>query len=79
MLVRDFEKHLNSDEIELIKRMLNVELAVRCGPETSDFFKTDTGVPQGDGYSANAFTFYLANSLANLAERVTVAPTWQQV
>ena len=63
MLVRDFEKHLNPDEIELIKRMLNVELAARCGPETSAFFKTDTGVPQGDGYSANAFTFYLANSL----------------
>ena len=42
--------------------MLNIELAVKCERETSPFFKTDTGVPQGDGYSANEFTYYLANS-----------------
>ena len=62
LLVKDFEKTLESDEVQLIKQMLNVELAVRCGKEMSAFFKTDTGVPQGDGYSANEFTYYLANS-----------------
>ena len=62
-LVRDFEKTLEADEVQLIKQMLNVELAVRCANETSTVFKTDTGVPQGDGFSANEFTYYLAKSL----------------
>ena len=43
--------------------MLNVELSVRCDNEQSDFFKTDTGAPQGDCLSANEFTFYLAKAL----------------
>ena len=29
----------------------------------SDFFQTDTGVPQGDCASVNEFTFYLAKAL----------------
>ena len=44
-LVRDLEKTLEADEVQLIKQMLNVELSARCGKETSTFFKTDTGVP----------------------------------
>ena len=40
----------------LIKIMLNTELTVRRETEESDFFKIDTGVPQGDGLSANEFT-----------------------
>ena len=54
---------LEHDELHLISRLLNTELAVRCGPEMSPFFKTDTGVPQGDGYSTTEFTYYLAHSL----------------
>ena len=46
--------------------MLQVELSVKCGSSTSEFFKTDTGVPQGDGLSANQFTLYLANTLKNI-------------
>ena len=61
-LINDLYKTLNPDEVEMIKRMLNIELAVKCGHDTSPFFETDTGVPQGDGYSSNEFTFYLANS-----------------
>ena len=43
--------------------MLQVELSLNCGNSTGEFFKTDTGVPQGDGLSANQFT--LANTLKN--------------
>ena len=63
LLIQSLETILNADEVNLIKTMLNVELSVRCGREKSDFFPTDTGVPQGDGYSANEFTYYLADSL----------------
>ena len=63
LLIRGLEKVLEADEVNLIRTMLNVELSVRCGKEKSDFFPTDTGVPQGDGYSANEFTYYLADSL----------------
>ena len=31
----------------------------------ANFFKTDTGVPQGDCASTNEFTFYLAKALQN--------------
>ena len=38
---------------------------MKCDNEISEFFTTDTGIPQRGGYSANEFTFYLANSLAD--------------
>ena len=63
LLLEDLSNTLEKDEVHLIKILLGIELSVRCGNETSDFFETDTGVPQGDGYSANEFTFYLANTL----------------
>ena len=43
--------------------MINVYISVKCGKYNSDFFQTDTGVPQGDCASANEFTFYLAKAL----------------
>ena len=43
--------------------MLNTELTVRCETEESEFFKTDTGVPQDGGLSANKFILYLARAL----------------
>ena len=42
--------------------MFNTKLTVRCETKKSDFFKTDTGVPQGDGQSANEFTLYLVRA-----------------
>ena len=45
--------------------MLDIELQVRCGDYYSNLLKTDTGVPQGDGLSANEFTFYLAKALSS--------------
>ena len=63
MLIEDLSKILEPDEVHMIKRLLDVRLAVKCEDELSDFFETDTGVPQGDGFSANQFTFYLANAL----------------
>ena len=49
----------------MLNLMINVQLAVKCGSELSEFFSTDVGVPQGDGYSSNEFTFYFAKSLKN--------------
>ena len=63
MLIDDLSKVINEDELHMLNVMINVQLAVRCGTRIGDFFTTDVGVPQGDGYSANEFTFYLANSL----------------
>ena len=59
----DLSKVIEEDELHMINTMINVQLAVRCGTRIGDFSSTDVGVPQGDGYSANKFTFYLANSL----------------
>ena len=39
---------------------------MKCGLHHSNYFKTDTGAPQGDCASANIFTFYLAKSLHNM-------------
>ena len=66
-LVEDLKDILEPDEVHIIKLMLGTKLAVKCGNETSDLFLTDTGVTQGDGYSANEFTLYLANALADPA------------
>ena len=55
----------NKYELHVISiSMLQVELSVRCGNSCSEFFKQIPLVPQGDGPSANQFTFYL-NTLKN--------------
>lgn len=54
---------LDPDELYLIKIMFDTERTVRCETEESDFFKTDTVVPQGDGLSANELTLYLPRAL----------------
>ena len=66
LLIEDLSKIIKRDELHIISIMLQVELSVKCGSSTSEFFKTDTGVPQGDGLSANQFTLYLANTLKNI-------------
>ena len=66
LLIEDISKIINRDELHIINIMLQVELSVKCGSSTSEFFKTDTGVPQGDGLSANQFTLYLANTQKNI-------------
>ena len=63
VLIDDLRPIINYDELHIIKLLLNVKLAVKCGNETSDFFDTDTGAPQGDCASATEFTFYLAKSI----------------
>ena len=62
ILINDLSEILDNDETHLIKLLINVQLAVKY---KSEFFKTDTGVPQGDYASANEFTFYLAKALQN--------------
>ena len=65
ILLNDLNEILEQDELHLIRILLNVELCSKCGIHTSEYFQTDTGVPQGDCMSANEFTLYLAKSLNN--------------
>ena len=37
--------------------MLDTELAIRCGNEDSESFKTDIVIQQGEGLSANEITY----------------------
>ena len=63
VLINNLNKILEKDEVHLLQLMINVYISVKCGKYNSDFFQTDTGVPQGDCASANEFTFYLAKAL----------------
>ena len=65
-LIKDLQKILDPDEVHIIRQLLDVKLSVRCEKEDSEFFPTDTGVPQGDAFSANQFTFYLAKTLEEI-------------
>lgn len=62
-LITDLQMVLQPDELHLVYKLIQVELAVTVGNHTTTFFKTDTGAPQGDCMSANEFTFYLAKTL----------------
>ena len=63
-LVKDLQKSLNKDELNMIQIMLGTELMVQVGKSRSSTFKTDTGTPQGDCCSSGQeFIFYLAKSL----------------
>ena len=71
-LINDLKTIINTDEIHLLKILLDVKLAVKCGDHITEFFNTDTGAPQGDCASANQFTLYLAKSLQNTTNQITV-------
>ena len=62
-LIEDLKNVLNQDELHLIRILLDVKIAVKCGNCKSRLFSTDRGAPQGDCASASEFTFYLAKSL----------------
>ena len=62
-LLEDLKNDLNQDELHLIRILLDVKIAAKCGNYKSRFFSTDTGAPQGDCASASEFTFYLVKSL----------------
>ena len=66
ILMKELSKVIKHDELHLINIMINTKIQVRCGNTKSEIFTTDTGVPQGDGLSANEFTFYLSKALYNL-------------
>ena len=55
ILLSELSKVIEDDELHMISVMLNTKLQVRCGQAISEIFETDTGVPQGDGLSANEF------------------------
>ena len=63
--IEELSEVLEPDELHLAKNLLSIELAIRNGSIKGDFFKTDTGAPQGDCLSAVQFTFYLAETLKN--------------
>ena len=62
-LINDLKTVIQPDELHLVYKMIQVELAARVGNHISDYFKTDIGAPQGDCLSANEFTFYLAKTM----------------
>ena len=47
-IVKDLQKILNKDELNMIQIMLGTELMVQVGKSRSSAFKTDTSTPQGD-------------------------------
>ena len=63
LLIKDLKEIIDTDELHLIQKLLQVKLSVKCGKYNSNYFDTDTGAPQGDCASANEFTFYLAKSI----------------
>ena len=63
ILIEDLENVLNQDESHMIRMLLDVKIAAKCGNYKSQFSSTDTEAPQGDCVSACEFTFYLAKSL----------------
>ena len=63
ILLKHLKSILDPKELHLIKITLNAELTLRCETEERNFFKTDTGVLEGDGLSENEFTLYLARAL----------------
>ena len=62
-LIEELKNVLNQDELHLIRILLDVKIAAKCGNYKSLFFSMNTGVPQGVCASASEFTFYLAKSL----------------
>ena len=64
ILLKKLKALLNPDELFLIKIMFKTKVKERCKTVESAFFKTDIGVPQGDGLSANKFTLYLARAFS---------------
>ena len=65
-LTEDLKNVPNQDELHLIRILLDVKIAAKCGNYKSRFFSTDTGAPQEDCASASEFAFYLAKSLKRL-------------
>ena len=62
-LIEDLKNVLNQDEMHLIRILLDVKIAAKCGYYKSRFFSMNTGAPLGDCASASKFTFYLVKSL----------------
>ena len=52
-LIKDLEQTIETDELHIIKALLNVTLQVKCDNTLSEPFPTDTGALQGDCASAN--------------------------
>ena len=63
ILIEDLKDALNQDELHLIRLLVGVKIAAKCGNHKNLFFSTETGAPQGDCASAAEFTFYQAKSL----------------
>ena len=68
LLIEDLKQIIDPDELHLVKILLDVKLAVKCGNSKSEYFDTNVGAPQGDCASANEFTFYVAKTLQKLRD-----------
>ena len=77
-LVKDLQKILNKDELNMIKILLATELMVQVGKSRSSIFKTDTGAPQGDCCSGQEFIYYLAKSLEEKPDEEHIMQTREE-
>ena len=63
-LLQILKELLNPDELHMISILLkDTKLQIRYEGELGEEFKSDIGVPQGDGLSPILFTLYLAKAL----------------
>ena len=62
-LIEHLQHTIAADELQIMKKMIEVSLVALCGDSVIEPFHTDTGAPQGDCPSANSFTYYLPKSL----------------
>ena len=67
-LIEDLKNVLNQDELHLIRFLLDVKIAAKCGNYKSQFFSTGTGALQGDCASASEFETTIANDTSSLKE-----------
>ena len=61
--LKDLQTICDLGKLHLIKVMLNTESTLQCDTEESNFFKTDTDVPQRVDFSAIDLTWYVLREL----------------
>lgn len=69
VLLQDLAEVIEDDELHVLAVMVrDVKLEVKMDGNVGEEFKTNVGVPQGDGISPLLFTLYLAQSLKQVQQ-----------
>ena len=62
-LIEDLQSTIETNELHIISKLLNISLSTRCENTLSKVFETNTAAPQGDCASALQYSYYLAKTL----------------